>query len=265
MDTGAALGRIFSNPRAVFTSLKVERKWIPAVFFMVLLLGIHAFVVAVGTQSLHQAAEISNSQIQIDFLKRDTREQLIADRMDSNQRDLRATVNSQSIDTDSDQGRSFFSWVMVLVGLLPFAFGFLCLLFLLEAGYFRIVGALLHLEIRLRDWFILAVWSRVPGVALAVLSVIVGAIALGRQPDSHELDILSLTRWVDLPEARFEGENWRVYSSFENFEASLIWVIALQAIGFQEWTGKSGLFSLGVVVLPTFVTTALISGVIWLA
>lgn len=265
MDTRAALGRIFSNPRAVFTSLKVDRKWIPAIVFMVLLLGIHAFVVAVGTQSRHQAADILDSQVQIEFLKRDSREQEIADTIESDQTDSKATINSQTTDTDRKQGGSFFSWFIVLISLLPFTFGFLCLLFLLEAGYFRIVGALLHLEITLSDWFVLAVWSRVPGIALSVLSVIVGVIVLGRQPDAHELDVLSLTRWVDLPEARFEGENWSVYSSFENFEVSLIWVVALQTIGFQEWTGRSGMFSLGVVVLPTFVTTALILGVTWLA
>ncbi len=258
MQSSEMLRKIFLSPRAVFSTLKTERKWVPAVVFMVLLLGIHSIVTQFATYSDRRVIEITGSQSPDTSLILDPNGQEIADgAKKSEQIDLELTNNAPASDVNGNQVGRFIVWLFVLVGLLPVAFGIVSLMCLIEAVYFRVVGALLQLDFRLGDWFVFSVWSRVPAIALGVVAIIVGAVALGRQPDRAELEVLSLARWVDLPEARYGGENWTTYIKFDNLDASLIWVVALQTIGFQEWSGRGSAFSLGVVLIPTLTRISL--------
>ncbi len=253
MQSSEALRKIFFNPSAVFAALKAERKWVPAVVLMVLLLGIHGIVTQFATYSQNRVSELTGSQSAIGSTTIDSQRQEITDRAKQiEQTDLALKNDGRAFDAGSNHVGRFILWLFLLLALLPVAFGLVSLMCFIEAIYFRVVGALLHLDFRLGDWFVFSVWSRVPAIALGVVAIIVGAVAFGRQPDRADLEVLSLARWVDLPEARYGGENWTTYVKFDNLDASLIWVVALQTIGFQEWSGRGSALSLGVVLIPTF-------------
>lgn len=257
MKASEALRRIFTHPRAVFTALQQDRKWVSAVIFMVFLLAIHAFVVAIGTYSENRDGSQIDAQPTVAASAPESEpDESDKGGQDSNLTRPDTTVESTKIGSNRGRDIGFGVWLLIMVALLPVGFGLLCLLCLFDAVYFRIVSAILKLDIRLDDWFALSVWSRVPGIALIVLSVIVGLIAFGRQPNSEELEILSLARWVELPEVHYGGENWNISVNLDRLDAHLIWIIALQTIGFQQWSGKSATLSLGVALVPTLVLFA---------
>ena len=264
METRVALKNIFSRPGSVFTELEGERKWVPAAIFMVLLLGLHAFVVQIGTYSESHVGSLIDTQSPVAFSKLDSPgSNSSAGRRENGQTDLRTNAESTSLDVDTTQIGSFIVWTFILVMLLPVVFAGLCIICFFDAVYFRLVGVSLKLEFKLKDWFALSVWSRVPGVALSVVAVTVGLVVLGRQPDSDELEVLSLTRWVDLPEVYHTGDSWNIGANFDHIDAYLIWTILLQTIGFQRWSGKSPIFSLAVVLIPTFFLIA--AGVLFIS
>lgn len=257
MKASEALRRIFINPGAVFAALRQERKWVSAVIFMVLLLAIHSFVVAVGTYSEKQVGSRIDVQSPVVSSTQDSPNQAIVEGANRNeQAGSERTVGSTKFGDNRSPVADLIFWMSMLVAMLPVGFGFLCLLCIFDAIYFAIISAFLKIGIKLEDWFALSVWSRVPGIALSVLAVIGGLIAFGRQPNSEELEILALTRWVDLPEVHYSGENWNLGVTFDQLDAHLIWIIALQTIGFQQWSGKSAVLSFGIVLAPTLVWTA---------
>ena len=261
MDTRLALKSIFNRPRLVLTGIREERKWVPAAIFMVLLLGIHAFVVAVGTYSPNRVSSLIEPKSPVAISTSDSSgNESFTDRSEIDRVDVEPVTRNTSLDVKTTQVGSFIMWTFMLVLLLPVAFAGLCVICFLDAVYFRIVSALLHLEFELKDWFALSVWSRVPGITISVVAVIVAVFVLGRQPNSEELEILTLTRWIDLPEVYHGGENWNIGVNFDHIDAYLIWTILLQTIGFQQWSGKSAAFSFGVVVVPTslFIAIALL-------
>ena len=253
METRVALKKIFVQPRSVFVELKSERKWVPAVVFMAVLLGVHGFVTAIGTYSQNPVGNLIENKTPIEFAAQDSPKST-SDVGDDNDPSSQVTeVPRTDIRFTAIQIGEIVFVMFMLVVLIPVAYGLLCVMFFVEAVYFRIVGALLNIEIKLGDWFSFCAWSRAPAIALSVVAVIVGLFSLGRQPDSDDLEILRLTRWVDLPELRRGGENWSSTTNFDHLDANLIWVIAIQTIGFQEWSGKSALFSFAIAVIPTLI------------
>ena len=255
MKTRAALTKIFLKPGAVFVALKSEQKWVAAAVVILLMLALHSIVTSLGTYSNNRVDTVIESQSPIALSYQGSKSTEVpaadksADRTESETDDGFPSLDSRRYSTGS-----FILWLLMLVGLLPFGLAILCFLCFLDAVYFRIVGAILNVDYRLSDWFALAVWSRVPWAAFSVIVVIVGLIALGRQPESDGLEILTISRWVDLPAVKYEDENWSIGLSLEHLEASLLWIIALQTIGFREWSGKTALFSFGVAVIPTLIT-----------
>ena len=220
---------------------------------MAVLLGIHGFVTSIGTYSQNSVGNLIENQTPVEF------ETQVSSRSTSDVGDennlTKEEIKVRSTDfrfTANQIGEIGFV-IFMLVVLVPVAYGLLCVMFFMEAVYFKIVGSVLKLEFTLGDWFVFCAWSRVPGIALSVVAIIVGLITFGRQPDSDELEILRLTRWVDLPELRRGGENWSATTNFDHLDAYLIWVIVLQTIGFQEWTGKSAVLSFCVAAIPTLI------------
>ncbi len=260
MKTRAALTSVFTEPRVLFSSLKSERKWVSAVVFMVALLAIHGIVVSIATKSPERGGGSIDLQSPITLSRFDSSQgQSVTEAREREQSDIEQLANARTFDGNDRQVGSFILWVSFAIASLPFVFGLLCLISLIEAIYFRIVSALLNHTIMLGDWFALSVWSRVPGITLSVVALVVGVLLLGRQPESEDLEILRLTKWMDLPELNFSGENWRIGVNFDHLEAHLIWIIALQAIGFREWTSKSFAFSLGIAVIPTLILIATVA------
>ncbi|MCY3857537.1 MAG: hypothetical protein OXG25_01370 [Gammaproteobacteria bacterium] len=257
MQTREALIKVFTQPRSVFIALKGERTWVPAVVFMVALLAIHGVIASIGTQSPARVGGSINLQSPITYSQlNSTLAEPKTEAGELEQIDLEHSDDARSFDSSDRRVGSFILWLSVAIGSLPFVFGILCLISLMEAIYFRIVSALLNYSFTLGDWFVLSVWSRVPGITLSVVALIMGVLLLGRQPETEDLEILRLTKWMDLPEVFYSGSNWGIGVNFDHLEAHLIWIIALQAIGFSEWTGKSFGFSLGIAVVPTLILIA---------
>lgn len=257
MEMRIALRKIFIEPRWVFSELNSERKWVPAVVFMAVLLGVHGFVTAFGTYSQNPISDLIENRTPVEFETQDVPRRASDFGGHSDSSDEEIEDQSTSFRLDARQiGRVSFVVFMSVV-LVPVAFGLLCGVFFVEAIYFRIVSALLQLEFSLSDWFAFCAWSRVPAIALSVVAIIVGLIALGRQPTSEDLEVLRLTRWIYLPEVRQSGENWNATVSFYHLDAQLLWVIVLQTIGFSVWTGKKIAFSFCIALIPTLIIVAI--------
>ncbi|MCY4128921.1 MAG: hypothetical protein OXG15_06720 [Gammaproteobacteria bacterium] len=256
MRSREALLKIFHNPRAVFIALRGERKWIPAVVFMVAVLVIHAFVASIGTYPQARVGQSIVLQSPFTYSRIDSAQDGLVSEV-GEQSDLAHSNNAATLDSDDHQVGAFILWLSFGIASLPFVFGFLCLISFLEAVYFRIVSALLNSRFTLGDWFVLSVWSRVPGITLSVVALVVGALVLGRQSETEDLEILRLTRWIELPEVFYSGKSWGIGANFDHLEAHLIWIVALQTIGFSEWTGKNIAFSFGIAIVPTLVLVAL--------
>ena len=225
---------------------------------MVALLAIHGVVESIGTNSPTRIGESIALQSPVTYSQIDSDEGGIA--AEGDEREQSDSVHSDdapTLDSNERQVGSFIVWLSFAIASLPFMFGFLCLISLLEAVYFRIVSALLNYGFTFGDWFVLSVWSRVPGITLSVVALIVAVFVMARQPESETLEVLRLTRWIELPEVKFSGLNWSISANFDHLEAHLLWIIALQTIGFSEWTGKSIAFSFGIAVLPTLVLIAI--------
>ncbi len=134
-------------------------------------------------------------------------------------------------------------WPMVLLIKLVF-----------DTVYFAIVGVILRLEYKVRDWITFSIWSRIPAMVLTTIAVFVAVLMLGTVSDSNHYQILAFAFWLPLPD---EGSR-----SFDTFmyqlDIALIWVVAMQTIGFKTWSGKSTFSSLTVVLLPVMVLYGLI-------
>lgn len=242
IDKTTRLGILYGNksgarsdifkPQSVFEDLKTDKKWIPADIFMALLLGVFGFIKYVDSFSIGQLSPRNENQSAVEFTTASIRPYT------SNSKEASDRLASKSVAQNADTrvvssqlGKVALSMFMSAL-FIPVAFGFLCVLFLLEAIYFRIVSGLLHLEFKLRDWFLLTAWSRVLAVVLSVVAVIVGLATVGREPSVDDSEVHRLTHRIKLPESHYGGRNWSVPGNFDHFDALLIWVIVLQTIGF---------------------------------
>ena len=262
MKSKEAFAKIFYRPHVVFSTLKVERKWVHAAIFMALLLGIHGLVTAFGTSSQLRTAQSSDVESTVADVQQDVRESVL------NQSNVKSTpieLRSSGERVPLNFGRigtgNFIIAVFITTALVPVVFAGILIYALLDAVYFRIVSALLKIDFTLEDWFAFSIWSRVPGIVLSVVVVILGVIVLGRQPDSEEFALLSIKRWVEFPE--FQSGNFGI--EFRNLDVALAWTIVLQTIGFRDWSGKSPTVSFAIVAAPTLFFTAIALAVIWLA
>ncbi len=123
-----------------------------------------------------------------------------------------------------------------------------------DAVYFAIVATILKLEYKVRDWITFSVWSRIPAMVLSTIAVVVAVVMLGKVSDSKHYQILAFAFWLRLPD-----EGSRLYDTMMyELDIALIWVVALQTIGFKAWSGKSTLTSLTVVLCPVLIIYGLV-------
>ncbi len=258
MKTAEMIVKFFYRPRAVFRVLKEERTWVHAAVFMALMLGIYNLATSIGT--IPEARTTSSSELQtlIVNAQRDARESSsIQSSGESTPRELAPKRERVPIDFGRiGLGESILGLFITTI-LLPVAFAGIWLISVIDAIYFRIVGALFKIDLKLEEWFVLSIWCRIPYVVLSVLTVVIGMITLGRQPNSDELQVFSITHWIDLPRAQYGGDYFKIYFNFDRFEVSLLWLLVVQVIGFQEWSGRSMLFSFWVVLIPTLISIAI--------
>ena len=261
MKSKVAFAKIFYRPHVVFSALKKERKWVHAAILMVLLLGIHGLVTAFGTSSQMRTAQSSDVESTVADVQQDLRESLLnQSNVESTPIELRSNGERVPLVFGRIASGNFIIVVFIITALMPVVFAFILIHALLDAVYFRIVSALLKIDFTLEDWFALSVWSRVPGIVLSVVVVILGVITLGRQPDSEEFALLALNRWVELPE--FHSGNFGI--EFKNLDVALAWTIVLQTIGFGDWSGKSPAVSFAIVAAPTLFGIVIALAFIWL-
>ena len=74
-------------------------------------------------------------------------------------------------------------------------------------------------------------------------------------------ELFSFARWIPLP-IRLERDVNLLNVDVYHLDASLIWVIALQAFGFRVWSGRRFAVSLAVVAFPTVILNIV---VLWLS
>ena len=262
LKSNEAFAKIFHRPHIVFSALKKERKWVHAAILMTLLLGIHSLATAFGTSTQVRTSQSSDVESIVAAIQQDLRGS------SENQTNVESTANELPPKRDRiplDFGRlwsgDFVIAMFITTALLPVAFAGIVIYAFLDAVYFRIVSALLKIEFKLEDWIALSIWSRVPGIVLSVVVVILGVITLGRQPDSEAFALLALKRWVELPE--FHSGNFGI--EFKNLDVALAWTIVLQTIGFRDWSGKSSTVSFAIVAAPTLFGVMIALAYIWLA
>lgn len=155
--------------------------------------------------------------------------------------------SSEEVNEDSG---TFVGGKSLLIGLsvtLPVIYLLIALAF--DSVYFRIVGAVMNLEYRFRDWFSFTVWSRVPGVVFATLATLLAVLALGERSDSQDYQILAFAWWLPMLS---EGSRSLKELIFR-IDLVLVWVVILQTIGFREWADRGLLASLTVVAAPVIV------------
>jgi len=256
-----AFAKIFYRPQFVFSALKEERKWVHAAIFMALLLGIHGLVTTIATSPELRTTQSSDVESMVADVQQDLREgPLDKTNVQSTPIELRSNGERVPLVFGRIATGNFIFVMFIVSALIPVVFAIILIHALLDAVYFRIVSALLKIDFTLEDWFALSVWSRVPGIVLSVVVVILGVITLGRQPDSEEFALLALNRWVELPE--FHSGNFGI--EFKNLDVALAWTIVLQTIGFGDWSGKSPAVSFAIVAAPTLFGIVIALAFIWL-
>ena len=125
-------------------------------------------------------------------------------------------------------------------------FGF-ALLLVIEATYFRIVGAIIGLDLKIDQWFALVAFSRIPGDVCVLLITILLTLVFLISSELMGLESATLLRLIHGNTSSFPSVDYFL----EYWYFAGIWVIALQTIGFRDWSGRSTSVSLAIVVAPS--------------
>ena len=220
--------------------------------------GIHGLVTTIATSPELRTTQSSDVESMVADVQQDLREgPLDKTNVQSTPIELRSNGERVPLVFGRIATGNFIFVMFIVSALIPVVFAIILIHGLLDAVYFRIVSALLKIDFTLKDWFALSIWSRVPGIVLNVVVVILGVITLGQQPDSEEFALLAVKRWVDLPE--LQSGNFGI--DFKNLDVALAWTIVLQTIGFRMWSGKSPAVSFAIVAAPTLFFTAILLAV----
>ena len=255
MSFVTALLRIFSRPREVFEALEEKRFWLLAACMLVALslaqglaIGltmargipdddkIRIFPMEVVSETSGQSESASESEVVL------TSRPLDDDQGFKN-------IEKKQVREISVPGKALLItmgvvfWPMLLLIRLVF-----------DAVYFTIVATILKLEYKVRDWITFSVWSRIPAMVLSTIAVVVAVLMLGAVSDSNHYQILAFAFWLPLPD---EGSRFFDVLMYQ-LDIALIWVVALQSIGFKTWSAKSTIFSLTVALFPVLVLYGLI-------
>ena len=257
MLIATAFLKIFSRPREVFIALERKRFWLLAACMLVALSLAQGL--AIGLTMARGIPDDDKMRIFPMKVK------VVSEKSLQNESTSESEVVLESQPLDDDQGFKdvekeqvreisipgkallitmvVVSWSMVLLIKLVF-----------DTVYFMIVGTILKLEYKVRDWIAFSVWSRVPAMALTTIAVFVAVLMLGTVSDSKHYQILAFAFWLRLPD-----EGSRLYEALiYELDIALIWVVALQTIGFKAWSGKSTIFSLTVVLFPVLILYGLV-------
>lgn len=111
--------------------------------------------------------------------------------------------------------------------------------------YFLLVGKAFKLEHRYGQWFAFAAWSSVPTLLVLPVKAMQFLLATNGQIAPEALNLLSLNELLLHLEP---GHAWKTFA--DSIDVSMLWAVALSAIGLKAWS-KRGLAACGVAaVLP---------------
>ncbi len=254
MNTREALSKIFYQPREVFAELKQDLK------------GGHIFLVLVAIA----LADITITNFSTPWyapvdLKTSIHESDVFDI--SEPQDTGAVFSASpnnDFDADASSGSTAYRFGVdayktgdgfpSVFDVFSTFFGF-ALVLLFEAVFLRIVGAIIGLEVKIDRWFALVAYSWIPGTACVLLITVVLTMALIVSSQILGLESVILTRLILSLTSPFPSIGY--FLDYRHL--SEIWVIALQTIGFRDWSRKSTVVSFMIVIAPTI----LVYGLLW--
>jgi hypothetical protein len=125
--------------------------------------------------------------------------------------------------------------------------------FLINAGYLSLVSLLTNDGVRFKQWFSLLSWSSLPALFSQLASAVNLAVSdISHLPQEH-LNPLSYASLLDLDLAG-AGTGTRILAALDPMS---LWTLALMAIGYRLWTGRSIGASALIVAVPLLVVVAL--------
>ena len=107
----------------------------------------------------------------------------------------------------------------------------------LEIAYFRVISERMKLPYEARDWIAFSVWTRIPATVLALIGALAVQLISGYQAGVTRYETLSVAGSIPFSPRPDRGVNL-LHIDVYHLDAALNWLIALQTIGFREWSGK---------------------------
>lgn len=261
MKTTEALRKTFCQPSEVFLALKEQQTWVVAALTLI-------GVVVVHTALINYSVSQAYAQYVPSEAERERYEQVLEEyreEIEAAQESARGGI----VDVDGWAGSTTSEQVVFVsdpgLGITRFnvAIAFFAFLIALaiEVAYLRFVGSEMDLSFKTVDWIRFSVWSRLPGTVLALLGVILVLLFSGFQANIANHELFSIVRWIPWPNNPDRGVNILNIDVY-HVDAALVWVIALQTIGFRIWSGRSFVVSLSIVAIPTAILYAV---VLWMS
>jgi hypothetical protein len=123
------------------------------------------------------------------------------------------------------------------------------LLMMLYAGYLSLISKFTYDEIRFKQWFSLSAWTGLPSLFIALAGWVVILTNSDGLIGTTDIQPLSLNSLIFQTQGPFE-------SMLSSLNLLQLWSLALSALGYQHWTGKSLAKSTTIVIAPYVVIYA---------
>lgn len=124
------------------------------------------------------------------------------------------------------------------------------LIMLLYSGYLSLISKFTYDEIRYKQWLSLVAWTGIP----TLFVVLAGWVVILSNADGliglQDINPLTLNYLVFQTEGKFAG-------LLNAINLAQIWSVVLVALGYRQWTGKSGLKSAMIVLAPYLIIIAI--------
>lgn len=261
MRNHEALLKIFYRPRQVFTALIEKRSWVGIGVLITVLFYAEGITLDVN-RYLTRDAEV---QMTTSRLVPINQEAELHKEIESGEYDRFDKVTVQPHDSDYLRVEAVRNQTLKDV-LFPFGsvlmvwWGFLGLLIAiaLDAAYFKIVSALMKLQIEYRGWLAFSIWSRVPTLCVYLMVTVLIGVILEHPKAVYGAHFLDLKSWVTVPDINVLGVG---SITFDYIGIGLAWVLVLQVIGFNTWSRRNIAVSSLVVLSPTLILNS--GGLVW--
>jgi len=117
------------------------------------------------------------------------------------------------------------------------------LIMMLYAGYLSLISKFTYDEIRFKQWFSLSAWTWLPSIFIALAGWVVILTNSDGMIGATDIQPLSLNSLIFQTDGPFA-------SMLSNLNLLQFWSLALSALGYQHWTGKSLAKSSTIVIAP---------------